>query len=497
MLPDVDNSSALNDSTASGEASVSSSGNQMLPTKPEKKKRSLPGMPDPDAEVIAMSPASLMATNRFICEICNKGFKRDQNLQLHKRGHNLPWKLKHRSSKEICKRVYVCPEESCVHHDPLRALGDLTGIKKHYFRKHGEKKWKCDNCSKKYAVQSDWKAHLRICGTRDYKCDCGTLFSRRDSFITHRAFCDALAAEIGKQPVVATPTSGEDLMPQNVGSLPPSPPSIPNPTAEIPAILPNPSPELQKASIANPGEVSNNTSPLVIGLSGTCSSSSSNGSTSSSVFASLFASSTFSGSMQSQTTGFTDLIRAMAQSEPAPPSSAERTSLCLATNHESSICNTIRQEHKQYVPPPSPAMSATALLQRAAQMGATAPNTSLLRGFGIFSSTSPTGQEEWNGQKVESDSALLAAGLGLGVPYDGVSGLKELMMGTPSVFGPKHTTLDFLGLGRAAGDDQTTGLTALMMSTLDASASASASTTSFSGTEYCGKENEKSSQHGK
>lgn len=138
---------------------------------------------DPDAEVIAMSPASLMATNRFICEICNKGFKRDQNLQLHRRGHNLPWKLKHRSSKEICKRVYVCPEESCVHHDPLRALGDLTGIKKHFFRKHGEKKWKCDNCSKKYAVQSDWKAHLRICGTRDYKCDCGTLFSRSVHYV--------------------------------------------------------------------------------------------------------------------------------------------------------------------------------------------------------------------------------------------------------------------------------------------------------------------------
>lgn len=133
---------------------------------------------DPDAEVIALSPTTLMATNRFVCEICNKGFQRDQNLQLHRRGHNLPWKLKQRTSKEIRKRVYVCPEPSCVHHDPSRALGDLTGIKKHFCRKHGEKKWKCDQCSKKYAVQSDWKAHLKICGTREYKCDCGTLFSR-------------------------------------------------------------------------------------------------------------------------------------------------------------------------------------------------------------------------------------------------------------------------------------------------------------------------------
>ncbi|KAK3408769.1 hypothetical protein EUGRSUZ_J00939 [Eucalyptus grandis] len=163
---------------------------------PSKKKRSLPGTPDPDAEVIALSPKSLMATNRFICEICNKGFQRDQNLQLHRRGHNLPWKLKQRTNKELIRRkVYICPEETCVHHDPSRALGDLTGIKKHYSRKHGEKKWKCEKCSKKYAVQSDWKAHSKICGTREYKCDCGTLFSRKDSFITHRAFCDALTEE--------------------------------------------------------------------------------------------------------------------------------------------------------------------------------------------------------------------------------------------------------------------------------------------------------------
>lgn len=162
---------------------------------PSKKKRNLPGTPDPSAEVIALSPKTLMATNRFVCEICKKGFQRDQNLQLHRRGHNLPWKLKQRSSTEIRKRVYVCPEPSCVHHDPSRALGDLTGIKKHFCRKHGEKKWKCDKCSKKYAVQSDWKAHSKTCGTREYKCDCGSVFSRRDSFITHRAFCDAIAEE--------------------------------------------------------------------------------------------------------------------------------------------------------------------------------------------------------------------------------------------------------------------------------------------------------------
>ncbi|KAM7264700.1 hypothetical protein ACFE04_002383 [Oxalis oulophora] len=170
--------------------------NNINPSTTTKKKRNLPGTPDPDAEVMALSPKSLMATNRFICEICNKGFQRDQNLQLHRRGHNLPWKLRQRSNKEVIrKKVYICPVKTCVHHDPSRALGDLTGIKKHYSRKHCEKKWKCDKCSKKYAVQSDWKAHSKTCGTREYKCDCGTLFSRKDSFITHRAFCDALIEE--------------------------------------------------------------------------------------------------------------------------------------------------------------------------------------------------------------------------------------------------------------------------------------------------------------
>uniref|UniRef100_A0A2N9FUW0 C2H2-type domain-containing protein n=1 Tax=Fagus sylvatica TaxID=28930 RepID=A0A2N9FUW0_FAGSY len=170
---------------------------------------------DPDAEVVALSPTTLMATNRYICEVCHKGFQRDQNPQLHRRGHNLPWKLKQRPNTQVKRRVYVCPEPNCVHHDPSRALGDLTGIKKHFCSKHGEKKWKCDRCSKHYAVQSDWKAHTKICGTREYCCDCGTIFSRlvaisctmkrcinvqsflllKDSFVTHRAFCDALTEE--------------------------------------------------------------------------------------------------------------------------------------------------------------------------------------------------------------------------------------------------------------------------------------------------------------
>ncbi|PIN01853.1 Ovo transcription factor [Handroanthus impetiginosus] len=489
----------MNDSTVSGD---SSSGNQTAPPKPTaKKKRNLPGMPDPDAEVIVLSPKTLLATNRFVCEICNKGFQRDQNLQLHRRGHNLPWKLRQRSSKDVKKRVYVCPEPSCVHHDPSRALGDLTGIKKHFCRKHGEKKWKCDKCSKKYAVQSDWKAHSKICGTREYKCDCGTLFSRRDSFITHRAFCDALAEESAKtQTLVAPPSSEED---KNAEAAEPSPPQSPPqvaaaaameapappppqtaPAPPPPQTAPPPAPpstavvsavqttDLLESTSTNPTttQIIDET-PSVTNLATSCSSSSSssNGSSSSNVFASLFASSTSSGSLHSQTTGFTDWFRAIAHPDCTPDvppsSSSEPVSLGLAMNQGSSIFGTAGQERRQYAPAPQPAMSATALLQKAAQIGAAASNASLLRGLGIVSSSSsPNGPQEWSGQQLEPNGSSLAAGLGLGLACDGGSGLKELMLGTPSVFGPKHTTLDLLGLGMAASGGSTGGLSALMTS---------------------------------
>ncbi|RDX95379.1 Protein indeterminate-domain 1 [Mucuna pruriens] len=506
MPVDLDNAS-----TASGDASVSSSGN---PT--TKKKRNLPGMPDPEAEVIALSPKTLLATNRFVCEICKKGFQRDQNLQLHRRGHNLPWKLRQRSSKEVKKRVYVCPEATCVHHDPSRALGDLTGIKKHFCRKHGEKKWKCDKCSKKYAVQSDWKAHSKVCGTREYKCDCGTVFSRRDSFITHRAFCDALAEESSRSHTVVKANSDNDSKVLTAESPPPPQSNLVHYNNVVAALL-------FFILVSGVSELPENNPPQVIeeppqaaaaaALSGSCGSNSSstcstsNGAaaaattSSNSVFASLFASSTASGTLQSQTPAFSDLIRAMGPPDhPADiscPSSSEAISLCLSTTNASPIFATGGQERRQYTPSPQPAMSATALLQKAAQMGAAATNASLLRGFGIVSSSSASASSsqqdglQWGQQQLESESGSVPAGLGLGLPCDGGSGLKELMMGTPSMFGPKqHTTLDFLGLGMAAGGTAGGGLSALITSIgggLDVTAAAAAAA-AFGNGDFSGKD---------
>ncbi|KAF8718050.1 hypothetical protein HU200_025522 [Digitaria exilis] len=484
--------------------------------------------------VIALSPKTLLATNRFVCEICNKGFQRDQNLQLHRRGHNLPWKLRQRSGKEARKRVYVCPEPSCVHHDPSRALGDLTGIKKHFCRKHGEKKWKCDKCSKKYAVQSDWKAHVKTCGSREYRCDCGTLFSRsvrpfpsssialrnllsspgspslaphrincastqlpltdwparcrRDSFITHRAFCDALAEESAKARAEA-PAADEDGGSAAGGPPPaaPAPPQAPVPLRQQPpppahhveqrnepeASAPEPAQFAPpQPSLAAPVPVLSHTSATAANVS--ASSSSSVAGTSQSLIGGMFAPSSMAPAPQ-----FPDLAGGgVGRSERAIP--AKPPSLCLATDASSSIFSApVASERQQFAPPPPPSpspsahMSATALLQKAAQMGATSSSSSFLRGLGLdISSSSPgassSGQQhhheamqvslpeaslqQWPPrlEHQEPTAPMLSAGLGLGLPYDSTGApvcLPELMMGQSSLFGGKPATVDFLGLG--------------------------------------------------
>ncbi|PKA58191.1 Zinc finger protein MAGPIE [Apostasia shenzhenica] len=420
MAMELENSSGIRVST-SASSEVSASGK---PMPPPKKKRNLPGTPDPNAEVIALSPGALLATNRFVCEICNKGFQRDQNLQLHRRGHNLPWKLRQRAGAEVRKRVYVCPEASCVHHNPSRALGDLTGIKKHFGRKHGEKKWKCDKCSKNYAVQSDWKAHVKTCGAREYRCDCGTIFSRKDSFITHRTFCDVLAVErtMSAQGNASVPEPANPRVDEEQKASPPV--NLPIQQAENAAggLHHHPPPPPPPSTSVN----SSGSSSFTTTSGGSSNISPTTTTTSTSFFASLFASSS------------------AAASTSATPTASFSAFIVGTSNHRNpeSTANAATPETRCHftAPQPSPHISATALLQKAAELGARSSSASFFRGFGLSTSSSAIEAAAGGGglqclqpqdQPCEPSEPLFSAGL---------------FLGPSSMFGPKPATLDLLGL---------------------------------------------------
>lgn len=191
------NSARLLHGSSSPSQSISQQSHYKSPLPPvlrgtnNKRARRPAGTPDPEAEVVSLSPKTLMESDKYVCEICEQGFQRDQNLQMHRRRHKVPWKLLKRETTDArIKRVFVCPEPTCLHHNPSHALGDLVGIKKHFRRKHSSnKQWTCEKCSKAYAVQSDYKAHLKTCGTRGHTCDCGRVFSRVESFIEHQDDC--------------------------------------------------------------------------------------------------------------------------------------------------------------------------------------------------------------------------------------------------------------------------------------------------------------------
>lgn len=69
--------------------------------------------------------------------------------------------------------------------------------------------------------------------------------------------------------------------------------------------------------------------------------------------------------------------------------------------------------------------------------------------------------------QVKTENSPVAPGqqLGLGLPSDhAAAGLTDLIMGPPTMFGGKPTTLDFLGLGMAPGAPSSDGISAYLTS---------------------------------
>ncbi|RWW08933.1 hypothetical protein GW17_00027599 [Ensete ventricosum] len=231
-------------------------------------------------------------------------------------------------------------------------------------------------------------------------------FGRRDSFITHRAFCDALAEESAKTVAKPPAEDGKAAATQDGAAVAAG----------------------QDATVATA-----ETAPAAV------------------------------------------MAAALPPQQVTPLDRQERWSLWCAKVGTKGLFERVARDRRPFAPPPSsPHMSATALLQKAAQMGSAATGSSFLRGFGL--DAAPSGQQQeglqysgfrWghhhHAQQQQSEtepSPMLSAGLGLGLPYE-----PDLMMASSQLFGPKPATLDFLGLGMGpVGGAPNGGLSALMTS---------------------------------
>ncbi|OEL26376.1 Protein indeterminate-domain 14 [Dichanthelium oligosanthes] len=163
----------------------------------KKKRRRLPTTtdPEPEVEVVALSPPALLGWNGwYLCETCGRGFRRHQDLHLHhRRRHVVPSDKREAGEVPAAarKRVFVCPEPGCRNHAPSNAMANLSSLKKHFRRRHGRHGlWACGRGSGSgaLAVRADDNAR----GTSGHTCDgCGCVFSQLESYVQHQDTCVA------------------------------------------------------------------------------------------------------------------------------------------------------------------------------------------------------------------------------------------------------------------------------------------------------------------
>jgi hypothetical protein len=152
-----------------------------------------------------------------------------------------------------------------------------------------------------------------------------------------------------------------------------------NDTPMLPCLLPSPSDAIgtdgSSTSCGTVSSASNSIAPA----------------TTTSTFAGLFASATTSTTPQSRS--LRDLI------------GVDPTFLCLAIGTPSSLFpQTNASNPGSFAPPPAPHMSATALLQKAAEAGSSQSGTSFLKEFGLASSSSSTPSRPPTGRSIDNST---------------------------------------------------------------------------------------------
>lgn len=160
---------------------------------------------EPDGEIMEIDAVELMAEHVHFCEICGKGFRRDANLRMHMRAHGDRFKTLESLTKPDGRVAtgaigpgrqvrFSCPFLSCrrnKNHPRFRPLKTTVCVRNHFRRSHCPKMYTCDVCNKKsFSVVADLKSHRKSCGASQWRCTCGTSFSRKDKLFGHITLFD-------------------------------------------------------------------------------------------------------------------------------------------------------------------------------------------------------------------------------------------------------------------------------------------------------------------
>uniref|UniRef100_A0A0E0K1F2 C2H2-type domain-containing protein n=1 Tax=Oryza punctata TaxID=4537 RepID=A0A0E0K1F2_ORYPU len=170
---------------------------------------------DGDFDVVELDASELLAEHVHFCDICGKGFRRDANLRMHMRAHgdrfktldalSRPGQPKPPAGREV---RFSCPYAGCNRnraHRRFRPLKSAVCARNHFRRSHCPKLYACERCGgkKRFAVLADLRSHLRHCGEEaQWRCSCGTTFSRKDKLFGHLALFE------GHTPAIAEPNKG-------------------------------------------------------------------------------------------------------------------------------------------------------------------------------------------------------------------------------------------------------------------------------------------------